>query len=169
MKRQGLTALLFALTGASMAHGACPVAADLRWSPVPTVAGDDLVLEMFQWNAGYLNDGTMELLPDREVLIRTISTSNYGVNPPISVRRKTIKDIAEGRWTITWSHIWITGGPAANPCPGVVAVIDVQAGTLVGPAAQAVPLRSIPMLSVLAVLIGLAAAVARRRERGRPR
>lgn len=169
MKPCRLLALL-ALNGAAIARAACPVPTDLRWSPVPTVAGDDLVLEMVQWNAGYLNDGTMEILPDRQVLVRTRSTSNFGVNPPISVRRKTIEDIAEGRWTITWSHTWITGGPSADPCPAVVAVIDVQAGTPpVEPAANAVPARSMPMLSVLAVVLGLVAAMVLRSERGTPR
>lgn len=125
---------------------------------------------MVQWNAGHLDDGTIGVRPNREVLVRTISTSHFGVNPPISVRRKTIEDIAEGRWTITWSHIWITGGPAANPCTGVVAVVDVQAGTPpVKPVANAVPARSITMLSVLAVVLGLVAAMVLRSERGTPR
>jgi hypothetical protein len=135
----------------AIAIGACPIPAHLTWSPNPTVEGDNLDIRVFQANAVFLNDGTIEFTAPTEILIKTASTSNFGAVPPIATQTKRVENIRAGKYSVTWSHIWTSGGPSANPCPSVFATIDVAEGVpQPGPAPQ--PVSALSRFGILVLI-----------------
>lgn len=132
--------------------GACPIPAHLTWSPNPTVEGDNLDIQVFQANAVFLSDGTIEFTAPTEILIKTASTSNFGVVPPFATKTKRVENIRAGTYTVIWSHIWTSGGPSANPCPSVFATIDVAEGVpQPGPAPQ--PVSALSRFGIVALIL----------------
>lgn len=108
------------------AQALCPSASEISWVPDPVSAGDDAEFRLVEYNAAF-GGGIIEPGASGEIRIRSISNSNFGVVPPLSLQYVTLPAAAAGSYTVIWRHRWTTG-PGAIECPEVRVPLVVRGG-----------------------------------------